>query len=52
MTEADRACGYFTQRSRSQGYANLWNDINGKGSWDLNPWVWALTFKRVEVPNV
>lgn len=26
-------------------YASLWRSINGVGSWDVNPWVWALTFK-------
>ncbi len=26
-------------------YADLWNRINGAGSWDANPWVWSLTFK-------
>ena len=30
------------------GYGQLWNSINGKGSWDLNPWVWVIQFKRVE----
>ncbi|MBK1686235.1 hypothetical protein [Rubrivivax gelatinosus] len=29
-------------------YAWLWEQINGAGSWDANPWVWATTFKRVE----
>lgn len=29
------------------GYSQLWDSINGEGSWDLNPWVWALTFRRV-----
>ena len=28
----------------SEHYRKLWNSINGKGSWDTNPWVWALSF--------
>lgn len=26
-------------------YARLWNSINGKDAWALNPWVWAVSFK-------
>lgn len=26
----------------------LWDHINGQGAWDENPWVWAITFKRIE----
>lgn len=28
-------------------YGVLWDSINGKGSWQSNPWVWAITFKKV-----
>jgi hypothetical protein len=30
------------------GYKFLWNSINGKDSWDLNPWCWCLSFRRIK----
>jgi len=30
-----------------EGFGQLWCDINGANSWDANPWVWAVEFKRV-----
>lgn len=29
-------------------FCALWGRVNGLDSWSANPWVWALTFKRVE----
>ena len=34
----EAAIGYFSGR---------WETLHGDGSWDLNPWVVALTFRRV-----
>ena len=44
--------GWRYWESPIQSYRTLWNSINGPGSWDANPWVWALSFKRVpHVPD-
>lgn len=37
--------GHATARD---AYRYLWKSINGPGSWDLNPWVWAITFRRIK----
>jgi hypothetical protein len=39
-----------SDRPYREGYAHLWDSINGKRpgcAWADNPWVWAVTFRRI-----
>ncbi|MGG7519651.1 hypothetical protein ACQ3G6_17385 [Allorhizobium undicola] len=38
MIADDDPCTYI------DGYADLWDSINGQGAWEANPWVAAYTF--------
>lgn len=33
-------------------YRDMWESTHGIGSWDRNPWVWAVEFQRVEGDGV
>ena len=39
-----------TFKSYRRGFQSLWDSINTKRgySWDKNPWVWCISFKRLE----
>lgn len=36
------------QKLNRRWFSELWESINGPGSWHSNPWVWVINFKRVE----
>lgn len=41
-------CGGWAHEGHRDAYMALCESIHGPGSWDANPWVWALEFRRVE----
>ena len=56
--EGSYVCDYFGRRFLDQssnqgcykwGYRSIWESLNGSGSWDLNPFVWVIEFKLLEV---
>ena len=46
MAEGVDAAAYG--KSHRYGFSRLWESINGVGSWDANPWVWVVEFRRIE----
>lgn len=44
-------CGIYDFRPATYGFQaweELWKSIYGEESWQANPWVWVIEFKRVE----
>jgi hypothetical protein len=40
--------GLSTLRHAANRFRELWESISSPGSWDANPWVWVIEFRRVE----
>lgn len=38
---------FYHGRNPRISYRDLWDSINGELSWELNPWVWVVEFRRV-----
>ena len=47
IAEGCQCAGVPGSLTNREAYAKLWESINGKGSWDSNPWVWVVEFKRI-----
>jgi hypothetical protein len=44
----DSKLGWLAVDDARLSYRTLWESINGEGSWDANPWVWVVEFRRVK----
>lgn len=45
---AEGVYGFEEVRTEFKSFAELWDDTNGPKSWESNPWVWVVSFRRVE----
>lgn len=39
---------YIANDNPGGAFATYWDNINGDASWDANPWVWVVEFKRLQ----
>lgn len=46
QSDAANSIGWFEKPIRA--FRRDWENINGTDGWNSNPWVWVITFKKVE----
>lgn len=47
QVECDGQVLHYPDASFVRSYRKLWDQINGPGAWELNPWVWVVEFRRI-----
>ena len=43
--------GHSNYLNCRMGFREVWSDIHGPESWNMNPWVWAVSFEKLENKN-
>lgn len=46
--QAEGITSVYGQGADCSDFAHLWNEVCGPNSWEANPWVWVIEFRRVE----
>lgn len=47
-TDPDTMPAWAVDHGHRYGFREIWEQINGEGSWDANPWVWVVGFENVK----